>query len=59
LKWWYGFLPVFNGVSMMAVEEWSYSDTVFSCDACLEGLGGIFEDQFYQFHDKYDPLYYF
>jgi hypothetical protein len=33
---------------MMAVEEWSYSDTVFSCDACLEGLGGIFEDQFFQ-----------
>jgi hypothetical protein len=33
---------------MMAVEEWSYPDTVFSCDACLEGLGGIFEDQFFQ-----------
>jgi hypothetical protein len=31
---------------MLAVEEWSYPDTVFSCDACLEGLGGIFEDQF-------------
>jgi hypothetical protein len=46
LKWWYEFLPVFNGVSMMAVEEWSYPDTVFSCDACLEGLGGMFEDQF-------------
>jgi hypothetical protein len=46
LKWWYAFLPVFNGVSMMAVKEWSYPDTVFSCDACLEGLGGMFEDQF-------------
>jgi hypothetical protein len=46
LKWWYEFLPVFNGVSMMAVEEWSYPDTVFSCDACLEGLGGMFEDNF-------------
>jgi hypothetical protein len=31
LKWWYDFLPVVNGVSMMAVEEWSYPDTVFSC----------------------------
>ena len=32
---------------MMAVEEWSYPDTVFSCDACLEGLGGMFEDHFF------------
>jgi hypothetical protein len=47
LKWWYEFLPVFNGVSMIAVEEWSYPDTVFSCDACLEGLGGMIEDQFF------------
>jgi hypothetical protein len=46
LKWWCEFLPVFTGVSMMAVEEWSYPDTVFSCDACLEGLGGMFEDKF-------------
>jgi hypothetical protein len=33
LKWWYECLPVFNGASVMAVEEWSYPDTVFSCDA--------------------------
>jgi hypothetical protein len=31
---------------MMAVEEWSFPDTVFSCDACLEGLGGMLEDKF-------------
>jgi hypothetical protein len=24
LKWWYDFLPVVNGVSMMAVEEFIY-----------------------------------
>jgi hypothetical protein len=47
LKWWYEFLPVFNGVSMMAVEEWSYPDTVFSCDACLEGLGVMFENNLF------------
>ena len=46
LKWWYELLPVFNGVSMMAVEEWSYPDTVFSFYACLKGLGGVFEDNF-------------
>ena len=46
MKWWHEFLPVFNGVSMMAVEKWSYPDTVFSCDAWLEGLAGMFEDQF-------------
>ena len=33
LKWWYEFLPVFNGVSMMAVEEWSYPDTDNFCHA--------------------------
>lgn len=38
LKLWYEFLPVFTAASMMAVEEWSYPDTVFSCDACLEEL---------------------
>jgi hypothetical protein len=54
LKWWYELLPVFNGVSMMAVEEWSYPDTVFSCDACLEGLGGMFEDKF--FHAIFPPF---
>jgi hypothetical protein len=47
LKWWYECLPVFNDVSMMAVDEWSYPDTVFSCDACLEGLGGMFEINFF------------
>ena len=31
----------------MAVEEWSYPDTVFSYDACLEGLGGMLEDNFF------------
>ena len=45
-KWWYELLPVVNGVSIMAVEEWSYPDTVFSCDTCLEGLGGMLEDKF-------------
>ena len=54
MKWWYECLPVFNGVSMMAVEEWSYPDTVFSCDPLLEGLGGMFEDQF--FHAIFPPF---
>ena len=54
LKWWYELLPVCNSVSMMAVEEWSYPDTVCSCDTCLEGLGGMFEDQF--FHAIFPPF---
>lgn len=43
LQWWCAFLPVFNGVSMMAIEEWSYP-----------GLGGMFEDQL--FHAIFPPF---
>ncbi len=40
LLWWYRFLPIYSGVSMMAMEEWSRPDEVFSTDACLVGCGG-------------------
>lgn len=39
LLWWYHFLPGYNGVSMMPVEDWSYPDEVVASDACLEGCG--------------------
>jgi hypothetical protein len=45
--WWSKFLPLYNGVSMMAVENWSYPDSVFACDACLIGCGGVFESEFF------------
>ncbi len=40
LMWWYKFLPGYNGVSKMAIEEWSQPDEIFAMDACLEGCGG-------------------
>ena len=39
LWWWYHFLPGYNGVSMMPLEDWSYPDEVVATDACLEGCG--------------------
>ncbi len=35
LLWWYRFLPEYNDVSMMVMEEWLSSDEVFATDACL------------------------
>ena len=40
ISWWSKFLPLYDGVSMMATEEWSSPDSVVSCDACLVGSGG-------------------
>ena len=33
-------MPCYNGISIMALENWSLPDEVFSCDACLGGAGG-------------------
>jgi hypothetical protein len=40
LYWWLTFLPSYNGVSMMMIEEWTVPDGMFACDACLLGCGG-------------------
>ncbi|VDI14398.1 Hypothetical predicted protein [Mytilus galloprovincialis] len=42
ILWWVNFLPHYNGISMMMIEEWSIPDEVFSSDACLSGCGGWF-----------------
>jgi hypothetical protein len=42
MLWWSIFLPEYNGVSMMALEEWTEPDSVFACDACLHGCDGMF-----------------
>jgi hypothetical protein len=39
LNWWSTFLPCYNGVSMMAMDEWSHPDEIFSSDACMTGCG--------------------
>ena len=55
--WWKTFLRQFNGVSMMAVEEWSDPDCVFSTDACLSGLGGWFPGYGSFFHKELPPRF--
>lgn len=38
---------MYNGISMMKVEQWSAPDSVFSSDACLEGCGGFWMGSFF------------
>ncbi|CAG2220944.1 unnamed protein product [Mytilus edulis] len=47
IKWWKKFLPLYNGVSMMLIEEWSKPDEIFSSDACMTGCGGMFKEHFF------------
>ena len=54
LIWWSLFLPSFNGVSMMLVEEWSVPDEILSCDACPSGCGGIMNTSY--FHEQFLPF---
>ena len=35
LKWWYIFLPRFNGVAMMDLEDWGEPDDLAASDSCL------------------------
>ncbi|VDI75565.1 Hypothetical predicted protein [Mytilus galloprovincialis] len=35
------FLLIFNGISILSLEEWTEPDQFFSCDACLSGCGGF------------------
>ena len=53
LIWWLLFLPSFNGVSMMLLEEWSKPDEFFSCDACPSGCGGMMQSEY--FHEEFPP----
>ena len=47
LEWWNRFLLVYNGVSMMLIEEFSKPDEIFSCDSCLISCGGFLEGHFF------------
>ena len=51
LLWWQNFLPLYNGVSMMAIEEWSDPDVEASSDACLTGCGSWCDGEF--FHKEF------
>ena len=50
IDWWLRFIQIYNGVSMMLIEEWSYPDAIVSTDACLVGCGGWFGSKRLYFH---------
>ena len=45
--WWYRFLPVYNGVSLMLYEEWCLPDEICSSDSCLHGCGGFWLGKYF------------
>ena len=47
LDWWDRFLYQYNGISIMLYDDWSNPDEIFSTDACLMGIGGIFEGNYF------------
>ena len=44
LQWWYKFLPLYNGISLMEYDEWS---VIFSSDSCLTGCGGFWNGNYF------------
>ena len=51
LLWWNEFLPQYNGISMMELENWSNPDAIFRSDSCSTGCGGFWND--FYFHTKF------
>ena len=47
LLWWHNFLPLYNGVSMMFLQDWSDTDQFLSCDSCLHGAGAWFDCKYF------------
>lgn len=50
IQWWISFFYTFNGITYIPDIIWSNPDTIFSTDACLEGLGGVNSLCFEYFH---------
>ena len=51
LEWWFHFLPKFNGISTMNLEEWSIPDEILASDSCLVGCGAFLNGRF--FHTQF------
>ena len=48
LRWWFYFLPKFNGISMMDSEEWCQPDFLLASNSCLVGCGAYFQGKYFQ-----------
>lgn len=49
--WWRAFMPLYNRVSMMFLEQFDIPDSVAASDACLSGCGAVCGQQY--FHSKF------
>lgn len=47
LSWWSKFLDVYNGISILNIEEWTEPDEFLASDACLVGCGGVCQKNFF------------
>ena len=47
VMWWYKFLPIYNGVSLMLYEEWCEPDEMCSSDSSLQGCGGFWQGKYF------------
>ena len=54
LHWWSSFLDSYNGVSMMALEDWSLPDQIFTSDSCMSGCGAWNPDRREYFKHEFD-----
>ena len=47
IDWWKKFIEQYNGVSIMWMEPLCEQDYVFTTDACLTGIGGFYERNYF------------
>jgi hypothetical protein len=47
INWFYCFMSVYNGVSVMPATEWESPDVSIATDACLLGCGGVCDKGFF------------
>ena len=47
MRWWFHFLPQFNGVTLIKSTPWLNNPFFLSTDACASGAGGYFQGQYF------------
>ncbi len=50
------FFPRYNGISMMATDEWSEPDAIFPSDAWFLGCGSWYKEKGCYFHSQFPEL---
>ena len=58
IEWWKNFLPTYNGVSIMWLDQFLEPDFVVATDACKSGLGGVCGNEYFHFKLRGDYLNY-